>query len=315
MHRARLYLAVATVVVLMAAAGCGGAGSNSSGDAAPTRVILVVEENHSFDEIVGGNDSPNFARMVGAGVLLTSYFAITHPSLPNYIALLSGDTQGITADCQDCFRHVRSLPEQLEAAGVSWRAYMQGLPAPCSPAPSAAAYVRRHNPFMYFDHVRTTTSMCRNIVPLERFFSDLASGNLPQFVWITPDLDHDMHGGAEVAPFSAADHGLVRAADDWLGLLYAKLRGSSAWRHDTRLVVTFDEGLRKEHGQRESCCGGLATGGHVATVVVGPKVPHGVDPTNYTHYSLLRSIETLYGLPYLGHASRPTKDIPVISVR
>ena len=280
------------------------------------RIVVVVEENHSFDEIDRPGSVPNIQRMVSSGTLLTSYYAVTHPSLPNYIALLSGRTDGIRTDCTTCMVDAPTLVDQLTRAGISWRAYMQGLPAPCSTAVTAGDYVRRHDPFMYFRSIRDDPTRCRDVVPFSRFYGDLASGNLPQFVWITPDLATDMHGGEEVAPGSPEDQQLMQRADAFVGSLYDRLSSSAAWTQDTRLVVTWDEGLRKEAAQRESCCGGLATGGHIATVVVGPDVRHGTDPRTYTHYSLLRSIETTFGLPHLGHAADPAvHDIPVLAAR
>ncbi|MFL6139375.1 MAG: alkaline phosphatase family protein [Frankiaceae bacterium] len=316
------------LVAALASAGCSGSTGRVAatspggpggpgGSAAGPHFVVVIEENHSFDQIQRPGAAPNIDRMASSGTLLTSYFAIAHPSLPNYIALLSGGTQGITSDCTTCTTlDAPTLVDQLGRAGITWRAYMQGLPAPCSTSVSTDSYVRRHDPFMYFRSIRDDPGACRNVVPLSQFYSDLATGHLPQFAWITPDLVNDMHGGEQVVPNSPADRNLVQRADALLGSLYDRLSSSSAWDEDTRLVVTWDEGLRREGDQTESCCGGLAQGGHIATVVVGPDVSHGSDARTYTHYSLLRSIESAYGLPHLGHAADPTvADIPAIARR
>ena len=93
-------------------------------DSATTRVIVVVEENHSLGQIIGSPQAPFLNRLAANGALLTSYFAITHPSLPNYLAMVSGDTQGITSDCGGCNIDAPNLADQLEAAGISWKAYM-----------------------------------------------------------------------------------------------------------------------------------------------------------------------------------------------
>jgi hypothetical protein len=106
------------------------------------------------------------------------------------------------------------------------------------------------------------------------------------------------------------DGGQGRAADQWLEGLYGRLAGSSAWREDTRLVITWDEG---GGGARTGCCGGLAAGGHIPTIVVGPRLRPGRDGATYDHYALLRSIETLFHLPSLGHAGDPgTASIPAL---
>jgi phospholipase C len=266
----------------------------------PQRIIVVVEENHSFDQIIGSPEAPFLNRLASQGTQLTSFFAITHPSLPNYIAMVSGDTQGITSDCGDCNVDASNLVDQLEQSGISWKAYMEGLPAPCSDAHLAGPYAKKHDPFMYFASIRDDPARCAKVVPVGQLDADLRAGRLPRFVFITPGLDHDMHGAGE----GRNDRALIRAGDDWLRALYEKLAGSSAWRDDTRLVVTWDEGAGGVG--RTGCCGGLATGGHIPAVVVGPRVATGRDAADYDHYALLRSIEAAFHLRFLGHAGDST---------
>jgi phospholipase C len=273
----------------------------------PQRIIVVVEENHSFDQIIGSPQAPFINGLAGQGTLLTSFFAITHPSLPNYIAMLSGDTQGITSDCGGCNVDAPNLVDQLEQAGISWKAYMEDLPAPCSDAHSAGPYAKKHDPFMYFASIRNDPARCAKVVPANQLEADLAAGRLPRFVFITPNQDHDMHGAGQ----GGDDAALIRTADDWLGALYGKLAGSSAWRDDTRLVVTWDEA---GGGSRDGCCGGLAAGGHIPTIVAGPHVRPGRDAGDYDHYGLLRSVEAAFGLPFVGHAADPgAATVPAIA--
>ena len=160
---------------------------------------------------------------------------------------------------------------------------------------------------MYFASVRDHPDRCAKVVPLDRLEADLQAGRLPRLVFVTPNQDHDMHG----AGAGGDDAALTATADSWLESLYGKLAASSAWREDTRLVVTWDEGAG---GERAGCCGGLATGGKVATIVAGPAVKPGRDDATYTHYSLLRSIEARFHLPLLGHAGdRSTTAIPALA--
>jgi phospholipase C len=242
-------------------------------------VIVVVEENHGFQQIIGSDQAPFLNMLARHATLLTAYRAITHPSLPNYIAMVSGGTRGLASDCTSCHVAARNLADQLDKRGLSWKAYMQGLPAPCSDASHAGAYVKTHNPFLYFDDISGAPGRCRDVVPFDEFTADLASGRLPGFAFISPDLNHDMHNGP------------VRLADAWLRKLYGQLRASPVWEGNTRLVVTFDEGT--------------PGGNRVVTIIAGPHVPSARDDTGYTHYSLLRSIEAHFGLPYLGHAGDP----------
>jgi phosphatidylinositol-3-phosphatase len=290
-----------------AASGTRPPGRGTGAARGPQRIIVVVEENHSYDQVIGSPQAPFLNRLAAQGTLLTGFYATTHPSLPNYIAMVSGDTQGITSDCGGCNVDAANLVDQLEEAGISWAAYQQGLPAPCSDAHVAGDYAKKHDPFMYFHSIRTDPARCAKVVPFERLDADLAAGRLPRFMFVTPDLAHDMHGaGGQVDNAS-----LVRAADDWLRVLYTKLAASAAWREDTRLVVTWDEG---GGGGRGACCGGLGAGGHIPTIVAGPRARPGQDATTYDHYALLRSVETAFGLPFLGHAADPTSaTIPAVA--
>ena len=198
-------------------------------DDATSRVVVVVEENHAIGQIIGSPQAPFLNRLATQGTLLTSYFAITHPSLPNYIAMVSGDTQQITSDCGGCNLDAPNLADQLQTAGISWKAYMEDLPAPCSRAHTAGAYAKKHDPFMYFTSVRNDPGRCAKVVPLDRLDADLAAGRLPRLVFVTPNLDHDMHGAGE----GGDDAALIAAADRWLEGFYGKLAGSPglAGRH------------------------------------------------------------------------------------
>jgi phosphatidylinositol-3-phosphatase len=265
----------------------------------PSHLIVVIEENHSLEQIMGSRAAPFINRLAARGTLLTSYHAITHPSLPNYVALLSGSVDGIRNDCSRCTIAGPTLVDQLEARHISWAAYMEGLPAPCSSVPGSGAYTEAVDPFMHAARVRDLPSSCDRVVPFPRFQADLAAGRLPTVAFVSPNLHDDMHSGP------------VLAADVWLRRFIGELEGSPVWRQDTRVVVTFDEGTRSD---TRSCCNGLGRGGLIPTIVAGPRVRRGVDATPYTHYSLLRSIETAFGLPFLGHAGdHGTRAIPAVA--
>jgi membrane-associated phospholipid phosphatase len=258
------------------------------------RVVLVIEESHEFGQVIGSRRAPFLNRLAAHGTLLTRYYAITHPSLPNYVALLVGSPLGIHGDCRHCHRPGRNLVDQLEGAHISWKAYYQSLPAPCSAVVKAGEYAKKTNPFAHLDDVRASPARCHRVVPLDRLRPDLRRGRLPRFVVVVPDLRHDMHSGP------------VGEADVFLRRLYRELATSSAWRPGTVLVVTFDEGTtsRGLHGRG---------GGQVATVV-GPGALARHEPTRYSHYALLRSIEHRFGLPPLRNAADPaTRTIPAIA--
>jgi len=274
-------------------------GSQAAGRAQrPAHLIVVMEENHSFEQIIGSRSAPFLNGLAGHGTLLTDYHAITHPSLPNYVALLSGNTP-IHRDCGTCTFTGPTLVDQLEARHLSWAAYLQGLPRPCSGVSYSGAYSGAVDPFMHTADIRHHPSRCDRVLPFSRFPTDLAAGRLPTVVFVMPNLRNDMHSST------------VAVGDAWLRRLVGQLQASPVWWHDTRLVVTFDEGARSDV---RSCCDGLGRGGRIPTIVAGPRIPQGRNATPYTHYSLLRSIEAAYGLAFLGHADDPaTATIPAVT--
>jgi phosphatidylinositol-3-phosphatase len=245
--------------------------------------------------VIGSADAPYLNRLARENVLVDRSYAITHPSLPNYLALLAGDTFGITSDCIDCFLDQPNLVDALEARDRSWKAYLEDLPAPCSLATgtdvlgvASGLYVLKHNPFLYFQNIRTNPSRCNRVVPLTQLDADLTSGHTPDFAWITPNLQHDTHDAA------------VADGDRWLADFVPRVLSSPAWRPGALLIVTWDEGTTNA-----GCCG-LAAGGHVPTVLV--RAGHGQarqisDPV--THYSILRTVEDLLRVDRLGLSAAP----------
>ena len=156
-------------------------------------IILIMFENHSYDEVIGSSKMPYLNSLADQYVLLTGHFAVTHPSLPNYIALMSGDTQGITKDCEDCFVNSPNLADLIETSGRTWKTYQEDMPSACFVG-DAKPYVQRHNPFMYFDSIRLNAARCQgSVVPLEQLDKDLANNQLPNFALITPNLCNSSH--------------------------------------------------------------------------------------------------------------------------
>ena len=254
-------------------------------------IVMLVFENKEYGTVIGNGSMPNFSSYAKSYTLLNAFYAVSHPSLPNYLAMLGGDTFGITSDCTKCFVDAPSLPDSLEKAGLSWRAYQERLPQPCFVG-DTLLYAQKHDPFIYFTPIREDADRCqRGVVPLTQLDSDMAANALPNFVFITPDLCNDAHD----CP--------VSTADAWMGAIMPKLQGYLDGTGQPYLIVlTWDEG-QGDH----SCCGlpDLA-GGRIAVVLVSPQVKPGFqDDTPYTHYSLLKTIEAAWHLPYLGHSADP----------
>ena len=250
----------------------------------PAHVAVIVMENHDFGDIIGSRSAPYVNSLARRYALATGMYAITHPSLPNYLALTGGSTFGISSDCTDCTVGATSLVDQLAGAHISWRAYMDDLPAPCFTGASAGDYAKKHDPFAYYPRIASNRSRCASIVPLTRLSADERTGALPRFVWITPNLCHDTHDCA------------VSTGDSFLARLVPPLLRSLG--PDGLLFLTWDE------GSSDAGCCRLASGGHIVTIVAGPGAHrHATLALPTDHYSVLQTIEDLLGLRRLRGAA------------
>ena len=249
-------------------------------------IFVIVMENKDYERVLGGDQAPYMRALAQQYGVATNYYGIRHPSLPNYLALTGGDTFGISSDCTDCFVNAPNLVDQLEARSKSWKAYMEDMPSPCFIGDAAPLYKQKHNPFIYYDNVRTNAARCNQIVPFTQFAADIQANTVPDFVWITPNMCNDMHD----CP--------VSAGDTWLKTWVPTIGESSAWKDNGALFITFDEG-----SGTSGCCQN-AVGGRIATLVLSPLGQAGFSSeVQYTHYSLLRTIEAAWQLPLLGQAN------------
>lgn len=251
------------------AAGCsGGSGHVDVGVSAPRHVFLIVMENKSAGEALSGAFTASLAAQYAVA---DNYHAVSHPSVPNYLALTSGSTWGLSDDSYHVLPK-QDLGSQLTNAGVSWRAYMEGLgDGGClhSPLP----YDPGHNPFAFYGGACPA-----NVVPLTMLAADLA-GDTPRFSWIGPDRCHDTHD----CP--------VTSGDQWLRQTVGEITSSAAWKTNGVLFITWDE----DDGSQAN---------HVLTLVVEPGHGHLQSERAYDHYSLLATIEDLMGVGRLGGAAR-----------
>jgi phospholipase C len=254
-------------------------------------IVLIMLENKDYQTVMDGTQMPLLATLAKQKVLLSNYYAVAHPSLPNYIALMSGSTQSITSDCTTCFLNQPNLADEIEASGRTWKAYLEDLPSPCFVGDSGS-YAQKHNPLLYFDSIRLNATRCdRSILPLTSLDSDLANKTLPNFSFIMPNLCNSGHDCS------------ATVADTWVNAMVTKLQGSPALGNNSLIVVAFDEGSNKD---TSSCCGLPTTaGGQVAVVLISPTaLPDMTDNTPYSHYSLLKTILTAWNLPDLGQSAQ-----------
>jgi phosphatidylinositol-3-phosphatase len=247
-------------------------------------IVMILLENEYYQDVIGNVELPKFNALGQQNVLLSNYSAIAHPSLPNYLALVSGSTQNVTSDCMDCFFDRPNLADEIEASGRTWKSYEEGMPAPCFLG-DAGAYAQWTNPLIYFDSIRKDKTRCdRSIVPLSQLTTDLAANQLPNFSWIAPNLCDSGHS------CNAAK------ADGWVSAMVAKLEASPALGQKSLIIITFDEGV-----ERNTSGMNANTRGQIATVLISPLARQGFkDTTAYSHYSLLETILTAWNLPALG---------------
>ena len=222
-------------------------------------------ENHSAQEALTG---PFTASLAATYEVADDYHAITHPSVPNYLALTSGQTWGVTDDSFHVLPR-QDLGDQLTTAHVTWHAYMEGLTTDClhSPLP----YDPGHDPFAFYGGTCPP-----NVVSLSAFGADVGVGP-PGLSWITPDRCHDTHDCA------------ISVGDDWLRQVVGAIISSSAFKSDGVLFITWDE----DDG---------SAGNKVLALVVTPNLGHRVSHVAYNHYSLLATVEDLLGVSRLANA-------------
>jgi phosphatidylinositol-3-phosphatase len=322
-------------------------------------IFVIIAENKGYAQIIGPQSlAPNINRLAKRYGLAADFYAEVHPSEANYLAMLGGDTFGIHDDdafyckprmqdpwCPKSRRAgyvdhtvtARSLMDELEAKGLTWKAYMESLPAPGSLAarwPTRAhpvagvpeqLYAAKHNGFLNFAEVQGDPERASRIVGFAQLYRDLDSGQMPNYAHIVPNQCDDMHGrdgGVDVPEDCRKSNmsGLIVRGDRVIGGLVMSIIGSPVWRspENTAIVITFDENDKEERqGPDQGCCGfdpksaANFGGGHIPTLVITNHGPRGlVDRTPYNHYSLLRTTEDAFGInEYLRHAADRAKGV------
>jgi acid phosphatase len=240
----------------------------------PSHVVVVMEENHSYSEIMGSSQAPYINTLASVGAVFTHSYGVTHPSEPNYLALFSGSTHGVTTDnCPLTFSSA-SLESQLHAASKTFKGYSEELPSVGSMVCTHNEYVRKHVPWTDFSTGKSTDNLPFSYFPSSNF------ANLPTVSFVIPDLTDDMHDGS------------IQQGDAWL---QQHLLNYVTWarNNNSLLIVTFDED-------------DFTASNHILTLFVGPMVKPGKYTQTINHYNVLRTLEQMYKLPYLGKAATAT---------
>ena len=251
--------------------------------AAPPHVMVIVLENREASSVLGRPDAPYINSLAGGYGQATHWYGVSHPSLPNYLAMISGSDQGVHDDGTGYTFGGPTLVDQLAGRGIGWKAYMEDMPSPCFGGGSSGSYAKKHDPFVYFSSITGNPGQCARVVPHGQLAGDLQAGTAPPFLFVTPNLCNDGH-----------DCGNANA-DGWLKGEMQMVMGSSWYRQGGSVIVTWDEG-----GSSAGCCGGAA-GGQIATIVVTAAGQRRLD-TPGDHFGMLRALEEAYGVGYLGRA-------------
>src|SRR5690349_6197130 len=252
---------------------CGGTGGTTAGSSpAPSAqpvpgqstaqhnfVVMVAEENHSYEQVIGNSSMPYLNSLAQQGALATQYYADTHPSIGNYFALTTGAVQTndnnfpgpVSAD---------NLARELAASGKTWKVYAEDLPSPGYLGSSVGNYEKHHNPFAYLSDVVSNPSQAANIVPLTQWMSDLNAGALPDFAFLLPNSIDDCHSCP--AGTLCSDNELLGRADQWLKANIAPLLASARFQSSGLLLITFDESDAADVRNG---------GGRVPLIAIGPK--------------------------------------------
>ena len=264
----------ARLVAALTAAGAGaaltlaatGAAATTRGTSPPgavrlDRAFVIMLENHSQQSVIGDPNAPYLTGLANTYAQATSYYGVTHPSEPNYVALISGSNWWTnTDDPANRFDHT-SLADELSAAHLSWGAYLQAMPAsdPLTdywPSSSNPLYASKHNPFVLFNSVRSNPALLANVKPYTSLAADLNGPRPPRFVFIAPDQCNDMHGGVYTAvpgypetpcPYGntnddPADAQLKKNADAFTRSAVTTIMSSRAWTPHSAIFIVSDEG-------------------------------------------------------------------------
>jgi phospholipase C len=252
--------------------------AHAAGLPRPDHVVVVIEENHSYSDVIGNSSASYINSLAARGASFSSSFAITHPSEPNYLALFAGTTEDLSDDsCPHTFTGA-NLASELLAAGDTFTGYSESMPSDGYTGCTAGDYARKHAPWVNFTNVPAADS--RTFAAFPRDFT-----MLPTVAVVVPNLADDMHNGT------------VAQGDAWLR---ANLDAYARWApaHNSELIVTWDEDDNGANNQ-------------IPTLIVGANVKPGTYGEKISHYSVLRTLEGFYGLPYAGSSSTaaPTTDI------
>src|ERR1700674_68943 len=257
------------------------------------QVVIVVMENEGTDQALA---DPDIASLSGRSAWFSHYYAITHPSFPNYLAIVAGSTFGLDSDHRPPPLKGATIADRLEEKNLTWKSYAEDYPGGCFLGSAAGAgrltptaaptelYARKHVPLLAFASIQNDPARCAHVVGAGQFMRDARAGKLPNYSFYTPNMFTDGHDTS------------LGASSNWLKGFIGSLESTLAMHQRTLLVITWDEG-----GNRDN---------RVLTLLLGPVMNPGKYPATLTHYSLLRTIEENFGLSTVGAGDKKASPFP-----
>jgi phosphatidylinositol-3-phosphatase len=311
-----LVAAVALMVPLAASAHVNTRDGSNSGIDNFQHVFVIMMENTGYKSLIGNPNAPFINSTAATSGLATNYTGVAHPSQPNYIAATSGSTNGVTND-NDVTINVPNIVDQIEGSGRTWKGYMQSLSLCTTKFDHACGnqlYERKHNPFVSYQDVASNSARMANIVDFSQFSTDLASGAVPNYVWISPDQCNDMHGRFTLDPNDlcgfAHVQNLIATGDAFLKSTVNAITNSQTWQNsNSAIFITWDESDFTGtgpigFGDTSGCCDSPPGngGGHVVTMVLlSENETARTSSVAYNHYSMLSTVESAWNLGCLAN--------------
>jgi phospholipase C len=256
-------------------------------------VVIVVLENEGTDQALA---DPYISSLARRGAWFSRYYAITHPSFPNYLAIVAGSTFGLDSDHRPPPLKGATIADRLEEKNLTWKSYAEDYPGGCYLGSGAGAgkltptaaptelYARKHVPLLAFASIQNDPGRCAHVVGASQFIRDARAGKLPNYSFYTPNMFNDGHDTS------------LEASSKWLQGFIRRLDGTIAMHQRTLVVITWDEG-----GNRDN---------KVLTLLLGDVVNPGKYSTPLTHFSLLRTIENNFGLSTVGAGDKRAPAFP-----
>jgi phospholipase C len=323
MRRAIALAGLGTLAAMIVGSGSVSAASSRTDLKNYQHVFVIMMENTGYHLLIGNPNAPWINSAAAKYGLAKSYFGVTHPSQPNYIAATAG-IQGADSDNDETLA-VPNIVDQLESHGKTWTAYMQSLSLCTTKLDHMCGdqlYERKHNPFVTFADVQSSPARMANIVDFSQLSTDLAAGTVSDYVWISPDQCNDMHGRstAGACNFTNNEPALISAGDAFLSSTVGAIMSSSAWKGNSAIFVMWDEseftgsGFQL-FGDDSGCCDSVVGqgGGHVVALVISHSNHSAVQSgVSYNHYSVLRTIQDGWKLGCLGFTC-DTANVPAMS--